>query len=447
MTVSSETSRKTFTGDGVTTSFGTSPMVFFDDADLKVYVVTTATGASTLLTLTTDYTVSGGDGSTGTVSLAGLYGAPSASQTLVIVRDVAITQGSDFVQNDASDAEVVEDALDRLTMISQQLNTRLDRSLTLADADVTSASTELPVPEASTLLGWNSGGTALANYSASALDLALVSPFMETVLDDTTAAAARTTLGASATTPADDVFRVVGSADPTKKVAFEVDGLTTATTRTITVADRNIAIGKSPTRTVLTSGSSATYTTPSGATRLNVRLVGGGGGGGAQTTNNGTAGNSTTFTDGTLTLTGGGGGAGQANTGSLASGGTASGGDINIPGGQGQGSGTSSTASTAIQGGQGGSTAFGGGGAGGGVGQTGGSGATNSGGGGGGAGAGSATPNGGGGGGGGYVEKLITTPSASYTYTVGATANGGSAGGVAGGAGAAGVIIIDEYYN
>jgi hypothetical protein len=41
-------------------------------------------------------------------------------------------------------------------------------------------------------------------------------------------------IGASASEPADDIFRVVGSADPTKKVAFEVDGLTTATTRTLT---------------------------------------------------------------------------------------------------------------------------------------------------------------------------------------------------------------------
>ena len=40
MTVSSTTNRKSFTGDAVTTSFGTSPMVFFDTSDLKVYVVT-----------------------------------------------------------------------------------------------------------------------------------------------------------------------------------------------------------------------------------------------------------------------------------------------------------------------------------------------------------------------------------------------------------------------
>ena len=95
-----------------------------------MYVVVTATGVSETLVLDTDYTVSGGDGSTGTVDLSGgssPYGAPAATQTVVIVRDVALTQSSDFINNDTSDAEVVEDAFDRLTMIAQQLRADLDR--------------------------------------------------------------------------------------------------------------------------------------------------------------------------------------------------------------------------------------------------------------------------------------------------------------------------------
>ena len=39
--------------------------------------------------------------------------------------------------------------------------------------------------------------------------------------------------------PADNVFRVVGSTDATKKVAFEVDGISAGTTRTLTVANRS----------------------------------------------------------------------------------------------------------------------------------------------------------------------------------------------------------------
>jgi hypothetical protein len=43
---------------------------------------------------------------------------------------------------------------------------------------------------------------------------------------------------------------------------------------------------------------------------------------------------------------------------------------------------------------------------------------------------------------------LISSPSASYHFVVGAAGNAGSAGtsGSAGGVGGAGIIIIDEYY-
>jgi hypothetical protein len=51
-------------------------------------------------------------------------------------------------------------------------------------------------------------------------------------------------IGASASEPADDIFRVVGSADATKKVAFEVDGITTGTTRTLTAPDASGTIAR-----------------------------------------------------------------------------------------------------------------------------------------------------------------------------------------------------------
>ncbi len=132
MTVSSTTNRKTFSGNGVTTSFATSPVVFFDTSDLVLTVVTDSTGASETLVENTDYTVTGGAGTTGTVSLAGgssPYGAPAAGTTLVIRRVLPLTQDDDFLNNDINDAEVLEDRLDRLTMIDQQQSEEVGRAL------------------------------------------------------------------------------------------------------------------------------------------------------------------------------------------------------------------------------------------------------------------------------------------------------------------------------
>ena len=66
----------------------------------------------------------------------------------------------------------------------------------------------------------------------------------------------------------------------------------------------------------------------------------------------------------------------------------------------------------------------------------------------GGGGAGSDTAGDGSGGGGqagGYIEAQINNPSSSYTYALGAAGSGGSGAG-SGCAGAAGQIIVDEYY-
>lgn len=53
-----------------------------------------------------------------------------------------------------------------------------------------------------------------------------------------------------ALTAVDSNFNVLGSSDASKKIKFEVDGLTTATTRTITMPDANVAL---PPMTLLTN--------------------------------------------------------------------------------------------------------------------------------------------------------------------------------------------------
>ena len=204
MTVASAVNRKTFAGDDATTSFDTTPVKFFATSDLQVYITLDSTGVPTLKTEGTHYSISGGDedaGAVGTVNLAGgssPHGALLSGTTLTILRELPLTQGADFVQNDASNAEVAEAALDRLVMSQQRLDERITRSFTLPDGDISGAATELPIPVASTLIGWDDDGLALQNYSTGELSgTIVVSAFMETVLDDSSAATARATLGAA----------------------------------------------------------------------------------------------------------------------------------------------------------------------------------------------------------------------------------------------------------
>lgn len=214
-------------------------------------------------------------------------------------------------------------------------------------------------------------------------------------------------------------------------------------------------LGKLPTIQKFTSGS-GTYTLPTGCLYIRVRLVGGGGGGGSSGTAAwGSASGGVASTFGTSLLTANGGGAGSQSTGGT--GGTAT---VNSPATQvianagvdGQGSHFNNGLTDQQPGGNGASTPLGGGGGGGAYGAAGRPATVNTGAGGGGgggpAGSTSAFYSGSGGGAGAFIEAIITSPSATYSYAVGAKGSGGTAGtsGFAGGDGGSGYIIVEEYY-
>lgn len=137
---------------------------FIDQAHLRV-IKTSTTGVNSDLTLTTDYSVAGVGDPTGSVTLVV---ALAVGEKLTIVRDVPVTQEADYVQNDAFPAQSHEDALDKLTMIAQQHDERLESALTLPPT-VTGANTELPVPQANYLIGWDEAATGLQNVNPALL--------------------------------------------------------------------------------------------------------------------------------------------------------------------------------------------------------------------------------------------------------------------------------------
>jgi len=117
MTISSETYKVIYTGDGSTVAF---PYTFriLAEGDIQVILYTIADGTETVQTLTTDYAVSGvDDASGGTVTMVA---ATSSSYQLILKRDMSLTQETDYVENDPFPAASHERALDRLTMLAQQ---------------------------------------------------------------------------------------------------------------------------------------------------------------------------------------------------------------------------------------------------------------------------------------------------------------------------------------
>lgn len=188
MTVSTFETRKTYNGNGTTDEFATP--YFLVDADLAVRV------DGTLQTITTHYSVAGaGVAGGGTVTF--VTPPPTGTGNVVIIRDPALTQLLDLVENDSNPAETREQAFDKLTMIAQRLAERSGRSIQLSDTD-TAASMVLPVlaDRASQFLGFNASGEPIA--AGGTIDALLVSAFMQTLLDDADATTALATLGLSA---------------------------------------------------------------------------------------------------------------------------------------------------------------------------------------------------------------------------------------------------------
>lgn len=231
-------------------------------------------------------------------------------------------------------------------------------------------------------------------------------------------------------------------------------GAGTGSSPTCSTAGQLGAILCVPSVSIFITGTNATYTTPTcnsvAATWLEIELVGGGGGGAGSGTTPGAAGAGTATcwkASGTACSTplyvANGGGAGATSAGSTCTVATASGGDENYSGAQG-GAGSNAAA----PGGAGGNGPYGGGGASGGT--TGGAGfaAQAAGSGGGGAGWGGATASGGGGCAGAYLRKILTSPAATYVYTVGALGSAGTAGtsGQNGGAGFAGQVRVVAHW-
>jgi len=294
MTISTTLSRVSYAGDGTTVAFAV-PFPFFNADELEVIERVTATGVESAKALATHYTVSGGNGTTGTLTA---LAAPASTVTWTIRRKTARTQLVDYTPNDPFPADTHERALDRLTALVQELSDDLDRAAKLSPTSALSSLT-LPTPSPAKFLRWNATATGLENADAGTGGGGLSVPvsLAQGGTSATTATEARSNLGlgnaAAARASLGFGTAVLSDAGTGPGQLLQIPGSG--------ILPAGIGTGRLLRITQFTQPGTFTYTKPSDINAVIVHVVGGGGGGG------GTKGSSTLSGAGS-----GGGGGGMA---------------------------------------------------------------------------------------------------------------------------------------
>ena len=158
MTISTTTIKNSYSGNGSTSVFNyTFKITDQDDIDV---IIRSADGTETTKTITTHYSVSGvGNAGGGSITFTS-GNIPISTETIVLRRSTPQTQGVDLIENDPLPANTLEDALDKATSITQELQEQVDRSIKLSRTN-TMTSTEFSVDatnRADKILAFDSSG-------------------------------------------------------------------------------------------------------------------------------------------------------------------------------------------------------------------------------------------------------------------------------------------------
>lgn len=231
---------------GVTQSSFTVSFAFFDAADLNVYV------DDVEKTLNTDYTVTGGDGSTGSVSIS-VTGATGGS-TVVITRDIELKRTTDFPPSGPFAVATLNTELDKLVAISADLNDLATRSIVLSDTDSTATLTLPSTDERkSKYLAFDTSGLPIATSGTD--DVTPINSALDTFVQSSTVAAARAELltGSNLTIPndafSDSTIQSTGdiqlTPDATGKVFITTDNAEFFQAGNVKIADNLIYVANS----------------------------------------------------------------------------------------------------------------------------------------------------------------------------------------------------------
>ena len=138
------------------------PYKFYAKSEMTVTILKVSTGVETALALTTGFTIAAtAPYPTGTTIR--IIDPKDSTYKIIFQRMLPLTQLTEWPESGPFPAASHETALDRLTMIMQQIQDKANRLLT---TDITQTSGYgLPVPVAYYYIGWNSTADAIINYA------------------------------------------------------------------------------------------------------------------------------------------------------------------------------------------------------------------------------------------------------------------------------------------
>jgi hypothetical protein len=157
-----------FTGSGTVSTFP-FPFVIFETSDLLVVTCNVATGTQSTLVLDADYTATMNANQDfnpgGSITLSA--GPLADGYTLCMTSDIAQLQGTELTNQGGFYPEVITDALDLLTILIQQVQELLNRTISFPITDPAGIDTQLPpvAQRAGMFLSFASNGEPQANIS------------------------------------------------------------------------------------------------------------------------------------------------------------------------------------------------------------------------------------------------------------------------------------------
>lgn len=266
MTVSLTTTKHVYNGDGVTVNW---PYTFPIIASTDIVVYKTASDGSISL-VASGYTVNTGSN---TVTYPNSGSPLAVGEKVTLIREVPLTQLTDYQNNGAFNAETLESALDKVTLIGQQLNEALSRSvkfpvdetptqddtdefLSDVQASQSAAATSATAAAASASAAATSASAAATSATASATSATASAGSATTAATQaTTATAQATNASTSATNAANSATAAAGSATAAAGSA------TTATTQATTATTQATNASTSATNAANSATAAATSAT------------------------------------------------------------------------------------------------------------------------------------------------------------------------------------------